>query len=399
MSSADETRQTAPAMPDGGGSIARKRRRTLILGVVVLIAVAVLSWLVGRATTSTTTLAHQAKAPKAPVLTAPVVRRRLGTTLQAAGTLVAAGTETIDVGSVSAPNAESIVTAPVLHVGQTVGNGTVIAQVAGRPVFVFAGSTPMYRTLMSGESGADIAQLQQDLSGIGFGITDTAGSYGDSTGAALSELYTRDGYTPPSAPPAPRGKAKGPIVEPQSEIVFVPVLPATVAATKEPIGKAVGSPAVTLTYGSVVVDATLTAAQGYTAEPGDRATVTLGRGRPLAGVVSSIDRSVQKPKATAKITLSGSAATAGIGSHVNVTINAEASAVPTLAIPIGALYANGSGSAYVILAGHNTQHLAVTVGQAVGGYVPVIDPPTQLLPGTELVLDSSLANGNGFGGP
>lgn len=399
MSAGEETRETAPVVTDGGGSIARKRRRTLILGVAVLIAVAVLSWLVGRATTSTSTLAHQATAPEAPVLTARVVRRRLGTTLQASGTLVAAGTEKIAVGSVSAPNAESIVTASVLHVGQTVANGSVIAQVAGRPVFVFAGTTPMYRTLMSGESGADIAQLQHDLSGIGFGISDTAGSYGDSTGAALSELYTRDGYTPPSAPPAPRGKAKGPIVEPQSEIVFVPVLPARVAATKEPIGKAVGSPAVTLTYGSVIVDATLTAAQGYTAEPGDRATVTLGHGRPLVGVVKSIDRSVQKPRATAKIALRGSAVGAGIGSHVAVTIDAESSAVATLAIPIGALYANGSGSAYVILAGHNPQHLAITVGQAVGGYVPLIDPPTQLLPGTQLVLDSSQANDSGFSGP
>jgi hypothetical protein len=287
----------------------------------------------------------------------------------------------------------------VIHVGQTVGNGTVIAQVAGRPVFVFVGTTPMYRTLTAGEAGADIAQLQSDLSGIGFGITDTSGSYGDSTGAALAELYEREGYSPPPQAPAPRGHAKGPIVEPQSEIVFVPVLPATVAATKEPIGKAVGSPAVTLTYGPIVVNATLTPAQGYTAEPGDRATVTLGRGRPLVGVVRSISRSVSKPKATATIALSGAAAGAGIGSHATVTIDAESSAVPALAVPIGALYADGSGNAYVILAGHSSEHLAVTVGQAVGGYVPVVDPPTQLLPGTELVLDSSQANSSSFGGP
>jgi hypothetical protein len=189
------------------------------------------------------------------------------------------------------------------------------------------------------------------------------------------------------------------IVEPESGIVFLPELPATVAATKEPVGKSIGSPAVTLTYGSVVVDATMTAAQGYLSEPGDRASVTLGRGRPLVGVVRAIKRSVSKPTATATIALSGVAAGAHIGSHVAVSINAQSSAVPTLAVPIGALYASGNGSAYVILASHGGQHVPVSVGQAVGGYVPIANPPIALLPGTKLVLDGSQANSGAFGGP
>jgi len=68
-------------------------------------------------------------------------------------------------------------------------------------------------------------------------------------------------------------------------------------------------------------------------------------------------------------------------------------------VPIGALYANGNGSAYVILAGRRDQHVAVSVGRAIGGYVPVVDPPTVLLPGTRLVLDSSQAGSGGFAGP
>jgi hypothetical protein len=257
----------------------------------------------------------------------------------------------------------------------------------------------MYRSLAGGESGPDIAQLQQDLAGMGYGITDTAGSYGASTSAALAQLYQHDGYAPPPAAPGGRGHANRLIVEPQSEIVFLPVLPATVAATKEPIGKSIGSPAATLTYGSVVVDATLTAAQGYLAEPGDRATVTVDRGRPLLGAVRAIKRSVSKPSATATIALSGIAAGAHIGSRVAVSIDAQSSAVPTLAVPIGALYATGAGSAYVILANRGRQHVPVTVGQAVGGYVPIVNPPIALVPGTGLVLDASQASSGGFGGP
>ncbi len=387
--------RVAAVTGEAGDSVARKRRRTVIIAAVVLLAVAALSWWAGRATTTTSGLAQRGKAPTAPVLTAPVVRKKLGLTLQATGKVVAAGSETVAIGSVSAPGAESIVTAGVLHVGQTVGNGTVVAQVAGRPVFAFGGSTPMYRTLMSGESGADIAQLQHDLGSLGYGITDTAGSYAASTSAALAQLYQHAGYAPPPSQPSGRRQGNRLIVEPPGEIVFVPRLPAIVAGTKEPIGKAVGSPAVTLTYGSVVVDETLTPAQGYLTEPGDRATVTVGPIRPLTGVVRSVKRSVSKPTASATIALSGAAAGAHIGSHVGVSIDAQSSAVQTTAVPIGALYADGAGSAYVIVAGPRRQHIAVTVGQAVGGYVPIIDPPVPLLPGTKLVLDASQASSNG----
>jgi len=395
----EDAAQQVPGAAESGGSIARKRRRTVILAGLVLLAVAALSWWAGRATTTTSGLAHRATAPNAPVLTAPVVRKRLGMTLQATGRLVAAGGETVTVGAISVPGAESIVTANVLHVGERIGNGAVVAQVAGRPVLAFAGNTPMYRSLGGGESGPDIAQLQQDLAGIGYGIADNAGSYGPSTSAALAELYRHDGYTPPPAAPYGRGHANRLIVEPQSEIVFLHELPATVAAIKEPIGKSIGTPAVTLTYGLVVVDATLTAAQGYLAEPGDRATVAVSRGRPLVGVVGAIKRSVSRPTATATIALSGVAAGAQIGSQVHISIDAQSSAVPTLALPIGALYASGDGSAYVILAGHSRQHVPVTVGQAVGGYVPIVNPPITLLPGTELVLDASQASSGGVGGP
>ena len=387
--------------PDAGGGLARRRRRTVAIAGVVLVAVAALSWWAGRATTTTGSLARAGAAPKAPVLTAPVVLKRLGTTLQASGRLVAAGSETITVGSISVPNAESIVTAEVVHVGEQIGSGTVVAQVAGRPVFVFAGETPMYRSIQYGDTGPDIAQLQQDLGSLGYGISDAIGTYGPSTSYALAALYQNDGYTPPSSAPELGGGRHAPrlIVEPQAEIVFVPRLPATVAATKEPLGQAIGSPAVTLTYGSVVVDATLTPAQGFLIEPGDRATVSVGSGRPLAGVVSAVKRSVQSPTASATIALQGVAAGAHIGSHAAVSINAESSTVATLAVPIGALYANGGGSPYVILDRRGFEHLPVTVGQAVGGYVPIVNPPTQLLPGTELVLDSSQANNSGFGGP
>jgi len=380
--------------------IARKRRRTVIISAVVLIAVAALSWWAGRATTTTSALARGQKAPTPPVLTAPVVLKKLGTTVQAPGKLAAAGSETIAVGSISVPGAQSIVTADVVHVGELLRNGSVVAQVAGRPVFAFAGQTPMYRSLASGDSGPDVAQLQHDLADIGYTIDDTAGTYGASTSAALAELYKNSNYAPPSSMPAPGAGRKAPrlIVEPQTEIVFLPQLPATVASTKEHVGKAIGSPAVTLTYGSVVIDTTLTPTEGYLIEPGDHATVRLDS-HLLGGVIRSVKRSVRAREASAEIALRGVAAHTHIGSKVTVSIDAQSSTARTLAVPIGALYASGNGSAYVIVSSRGLRHVPVNVGQAVGGYVPIVNPPTELLPGTKLVLDSSQSNNVGFGGP
>lgn len=380
--------------------IARKRRRTVVVSGLVLVAVAALSWWAARATTTTSALAREQKAPKPPTLTAPVVLKKLGTTVQAGGKLVAAGSESITVGSISVPGAQAVVTAKVLAVGQRAGNGTVVAQVAGRPVFSFAGQTPMYRSLSAGDTGPDVLQLQHDLESIGYGIGDTAGTYGASTSDAIAALYKKAGYAPPPSAPIPGGGRKAPrlLIAPQSEIVFLPQLPATVASTKEHIGKSIGSPAVTLTYGPVVIDATLSPAQGYTIEPGDHASVRVGK-QTLAGVVRSVKRSMRARQASAEIALHGSVAGARVGSQVSVMIDASSSATRTLAVPIGALYADGAGSAYVILAGHKLKHVSVIVGQAVGGYVPVVNPPADLPPGAMLVLDASQSNYTGFGGP
>ena len=380
--------------------IARKRRRTVILSGLVLLAVAALSWWAGRATTTTSAVARDQRAPRQPVLTAPVVLRKLGTTIQASGKLVAAGSEAITVGTIDVPGAQSIVTAGVVAVGERISNGMIVAQVAGRPVFAFAGQTPMYRNLSSGDTGPDVSQLQHDLESLGYGIGDTAGTYGPSTSDALAALYKKSGYAPPaSAAPFGAGrKAPHLLVAPQSEIVFLPQLPATVASSKEQLGKAIGSPAVTLTYGSVVVDATLSTAQGYLIEPGDHASVRVGR-RLFVGVVRSVKRSVQARTASTEIALRGVVAGAHIGTQVIVLIDAASSVARTLAVPIGALYASGSGSAYVILASQGHRHIAVNVGQAVGGYVPIIEPPTDLPPATELVLDSNQSYSAGFGGP
>ncbi len=71
-------------------------------------------------------------------------------------------------GSYSVVNqAQGTVTA-VPALGQVVSQGQVLYQVNGAPVVLLYGSTPAYRTLSSGLTGADVAELNADLVALGY---------------------------------------------------------------------------------------------------------------------------------------------------------------------------------------------------------------------------------------
>ena len=83
--------------------------------------------------------------------------------------------------------------------------GELLATVAQRPVFVFTGVIPAFRTMSPGMSGPDVQELQDGLAVAGFGIGgDAAGVYGPGTAAAVAALYKVAGVTPVLSPPSGR---------------------------------------------------------------------------------------------------------------------------------------------------------------------------------------------------
>lgn len=175
-----------------------RRRRTAAFGMLVaIVGVAVAAWLVGSRVRSPAQAAARAAAPVASLVTAPVELRVLSSTVITRGDVVPAVSTAVTApavaGSSVAAGGSGVVTAVFVERGDEVDAGDRVVEVAGRPVFVFAGATPAYRALRPGMTGADVAQLQLGLSAGGCDAGDSD-VYDEATKACVEWLYAGAGY-------------------------------------------------------------------------------------------------------------------------------------------------------------------------------------------------------------
>ena len=106
------------------------------------------------------------KPPAASLLTAPVVLTHARTTVVLRGTLTDGGAISVGVpGDLSGdlPVVTAVATAPGAHVA----DGSLIAAVAGRPVFVMQGRIPAYSMMGYGSTGVEVTELQAGLEAAG----------------------------------------------------------------------------------------------------------------------------------------------------------------------------------------------------------------------------------------
>lgn len=123
-----------------------------------------------------------------------VERRVLSSTLVTRGFVhpeVATGV----VGPLPLGGVEAVVTGVSVGVGDVVESVVPVVEVSGRPVFVMAGSSPMFRQLGPGMTGDDVAQLQDGLvaSGCDAGAS---GVFDEATKRCVVEMYEQFGYSP-----------------------------------------------------------------------------------------------------------------------------------------------------------------------------------------------------------
>jgi peptidoglycan hydrolase-like protein with peptidoglycan-binding domain len=251
-----------------------------------------------------------------------------------------------------------IVTRVFLRRGETVHPGQVIVEVAGRPLFAFLGSVPAYRSLAPGDTGADVAQLQQGLASIGHPVGfDAAGTFGPGTAAAVAAFYTALGYTAP---------ASG---VPRAEIMFVPQFPARVIKVAGPVGQLVKKTLATLATGSPVIAGQLSPGDGALVKAGMTVTITdPATGEASRGKIGSIGRQTQAGHSLAgglylpaKVHARHPLPLSMIGHDVSLTISSARSDGPVLAVPEAAIFARTDGRLYV----------TVLTGAGVGRQVPV----------------------------
>ncbi len=385
-----------PALPGGrrqlGSRAGSGRRFWLALAAAGALLVAGAYW-AGTHATSPAAIENRYKPAPRTVLTATVVLRRLSQALTVRGVIAAASVHRVVFGSVNVPGAQPIVTARPPRAGSVVAGGSVLAQVAGRPIFGMPGVTPMYRDLTIGDQGPDVAQLREGLAALGFPAGDSPGVFGRSTMAAVRAFYRNSGY----APPASTSGKGGTLVVPQAEIVFIPRLPAEVQSTTLALGQPVGDPALTLASGQLRAVVPLTAAQVGLVRPGRPAVLyIISRGGKVRRVAAKVKAIRRAGRAAGKGAGAGPQAVLAprrplrwslMGHHVSARIVIAATRGPVLAVPVAALYTTAGGQTMVTTIAHGKRiNVPVRAGAETGGYVPVQPLRGRLAAGDRVVV-------------
>lgn len=268
-------------------------RRRILLSVAagaVVVAVFAGGWFLATTFESPAQRAAHASAPAAGVVTAEVTR---GSLSEASSFSVKIQFEDVrDKSVVVGAEGTAVVTRRPAKPGMSVGAGSVVSEVNGRPVFVLPGKFAFYRDLVKGDKGPDVTQLQKGLKAAGIGVAVT-GKVDGATLRALARMYSSAGY---SAPKAAAGdntdsgdsdgtstqalsvkRATGPkVMVSQSELMVIRSLPVTLTETPK-VGHAVkGSLKISYGSGAIVAKGMVESDSVGGISEGQRATLSDG---------------------------------------------------------------------------------------------------------------------------
>jgi peptidoglycan hydrolase-like protein with peptidoglycan-binding domain len=374
--------------PDDTPGYARlRRRRNLVLGIAIAALLAAAGGLLLSTTIkSPAQVAAETKPPAVTRLTAPVQLRVISVSVLAQGVVAAppevsqpsAGTA----GGTGQGDVQPIVTRIYRHPGSTLQPGAVVLEVAGQPVFVLKGSEPAYRSLMPGESGKDVAELQAALGSLGYlAGADASGVFGAGTSAAVAAYYQAIGYTAPAAPPVAGAKRSHGVMVPLSDIMFVPRFPARVVKLGAPVGHVASGSLLTVSMGSPTIQGQLNPANGALVRRGMRVTITNpvtqqttgGSVRSVGSTPGSKGSIIGGLYLPMRIKPDQPLPASMVGQDVSLAITAAGSGGPVLAVPEAAVFAHADGRIYVAkVTGPDSQvDVPVRVGITGDGWVQV----------------------------
>ncbi len=269
--------------------------------------------------------------------------------------------------------------------GQVISQGQVLYRVNDSPVGLLYGSTPAYRSLSAGASGADVAELNADLVALGYAtaaqLSPTPSFFRTATATALERFQSELGV-------AQNGTLA------LGEAVFEPTAVRVTNLSAQLGGSTL--PGETVMQGSSTarqVQVALDASRQTDVAVGDTVTITLPNNQTTPGVVSSVGTIATCPSnsgSTGSSSSSGSSSAApgtdtcssdSSGSSTTPTITVDvnptdpaatgtwdqapvqvgittASVPSALAVPVTALLAqSGGGYAVEVVGAGGTNHL------------------------------------------
>ncbi len=351
---------------------------TVVFSVLVLLLMGFAAFVAGRAVEthgSTTALPNQPAVVTAPVRVGQVRDVVTGSARVRSGESVA----------VPAPAAVGdslpIVTAWPARVGSAQPAGSVLVEVAGRPVIVLAGSFPAYRSLAVGARGPDVEQLRAALAELGY-ETGSADVFDRGLAEDVASLYESAGYDPvgPDGQPLQSQRAWRRLVVPRGELLFVPRLPLTLQERAAEVGTVADGPVGWLGSADVQLRAVVSATQRSRVAVGDPAWVMLTDGTRVRGEVALEQ---ENSRGGALLIQTRHALPLGLeGLAGQVSILVEQSPPNSLVVPVTALREDASGNAWVRVSdGETATDVDVRVLTSAGGRVAIEPTSDELRPG------------------
>jgi hypothetical protein len=208
--------------------------------------------------------------------------------------------------------------------GQVIAQGQALYRVDDRPVVLLYGSTPAYRTLSAGATGADVAELNADLVALGYAtsaqLSPTSSSFGAATAAALERLEAALGEVQNGT--LALGQA---VYEPTA--MRVTILAAQLGGLGQ-IGQTVAQATSTTRQVRVALDAS----QQADVAIGDKVTITLPDNRTTPGVVSTVGTVAACPSSSG--TGASGSSSAAPGTDACSSAGSGTSTTPTITVGV-----------------------------------------------------------------
>jgi len=174
-----------------------------------------------------------------------------------------------------APNWTGLVTSVDVQVGDVVSSGTPVVRIDGVPRVGFASTSPFYRPLSTGMTGADVQMLRDGLSGLGIGNVGSGAVYDSTLQRAVKTFQ---------AIFLGAGGAKVDGAFDPAMVIFLPVPDVTVATVHVQVGMTAP------TQGQVIVDSA-SVLQAFQMTPADTSVGARGLPAQSDGYVLVVNRS------------------------------------------------------------------------------------------------------------
>ena len=333
----------------------RMRRRWLIVGVVAIGAAAVG---ITMATRQPTTAAEESPETTQPRETAEVIKTDLVDEEKLRGSLGYGDSRTI-----GGEGSGTITGLP--GVGTVLAQGESPWQVDGHvgPA-IFYGDLPMWRTLRSGvDDGADVAQLEQNLTDLGFG-----------TDVVVDEDFDKYTTAAIKAWQDSRGFKKTGVVAPGD--VVIEQAPVRVAEQKASVGDKLSPEILSVTGAQQVVGLDVSLDKVELLSDGAAVEIELPDDTRVPGTIESIGRAAtvkqEGASATVEATVSLQSPVGSLDAAPVGVIVSTPKATGVLVVPIRALVALAEGG-YAVekVSGATTQLIAVEPGAFGDGIVEI----------------------------